>query len=99
MKTGQIYKKERVTDTLKQILKQKGYANIDNYYFNGADVSHFIHKKNLDYIKVESGIIDTEILLDILGVDYEDFEKMVKDKDEDIVLRELIKKECVENDK
>jgi len=71
MKTGQIYKKERVTDTLKQILKQKGYANIDNYYFNGADVSHFIHKKNLDYIKVESGIIDTEILLDILGVDYE----------------------------
>jgi len=99
MKTGQIYKKDVVKDTLKKLLKQKGYANIDNYYFNGADISHFIHKNNLDYIRVESGIIDTEILLDILGVDYEDFEKMAKDKDEDMVLRELIKKKCVENDK
>lgn len=99
MKIGQIYKKDVVTDTLKQLLIQKGYANIDSYYLNGTDTLHFIHRKDLDYIRVESGDIDTEILLDILGVDYEDFEKMAKDKDEDTVLRELIKKECVENDK
>jgi hypothetical protein len=99
MKTKQIYKKDVVTDTLKQLLIQKGYANIDNYYLNGTDISHFIHRRDLDYIRVESGDIDTEILLDILGVDYEDFEKMSKDKDEDTVLRELIKKKCVENDK
>lgn len=81
-------------EEIKKLLEERGFKRIGMGYSNGEETHNYINKETLEWIGITSGDIDTEILLDILGVSSDDFDKMCKEenKEEEAVLKELIEK-------